>query len=162
MAMKVSETELQRRFSRWSLTRGCLKVFKESGISGAAMFELKSSRGKDAVSYSEIKDHQWVELLRGSKRYDELRLLKKKCHPSGHKISDMSINQKPCDFVWFVSAHGLFVFGFPDKGSDRFDSYVVDVADAFKERFDESGIKKSRGSFTRDWCRDNCLFVVSL
>lgn len=158
------EKEMQRRFSRFMKTSEGISRMRKAGVV-SGMFELKSSRGGESVPFSEVKDQQWVEGLRACGASEELRLLRKAVRPTGHKISDMSVDTKPCDYVWFDNAGSYLVFGFKNYAGDSSSSwlaYVVDTRLAFWERFDEKGEKKKRGSFSRAFCERNARVVIEL
>jgi len=156
------EKELQGRFSRFMKTPEGISMMRNTGVV-SGMFELKSSRGGESVPFSEVKDQQWVEGLRACGAREELKLIRKAVRPTGHKISDMSVDTKPCDYVWFDNAGAYLVFGFKNyAGDSKWVVYVVDIEVAFQERFTKSGEKKRRGSFSRAFCEENARCVIQL
>ena len=93
--MLKSEQKAQTQFNHW-----IKEVFFKNHRGGFA-FELKHTRGKDYISFSEVKEHQIEALMAVS----ENGLV--------YKISDSGIGQKPFDSFALKMCQAYVVIFYP-------------------------------------------------
>jgi hypothetical protein len=108
-----NEAAFQTEFSKWA----------KHNVHTNTACELKLVKG-DRMPLSVIAEHQWICLKQAKSR----NLV--------HKISDMSMTQKPFDCFILSGAEAYFVLMFYQKRGDN-EFYMIDVDTLF--RFMEEG-----------------------
>lgn len=94
--MKKSEQKAQTQFNHW-----VKEIFLPKHRVAAFAFELKDLRGRNALPFSDVKDHQVAAL--------------QAVHGKGmvYKISDSAMGQKPFDSIAFKGCPAYVVIKYP-------------------------------------------------
>ncbi len=136
----MKESDMQSEFSRWLKTGG------GDGFDRSTTFELKLTKGGQAIPFRVVKEHQ-VDGLNRSSWKDGLYW----------KITDLSLGSKPFDCMWLIGCRAYVVLGWWDDGR-RVDGlglrwYGIDI-----DRFEEERKKSKQRSLTEKRAGEICEF----
>ena len=143
--MEKVESKLQGKLTSFLKGEGGARWMDSHGMV-ALLYEVKAcGTSEGRIPFSGVADHQMLALMHGA----GLR----GARAMAHKISDSAIGYKPCDGFVMRRADAWLILGWRVKGKG-WATYGVEVATAWPIMYDEDERRK-RGSFTREWCKEN-------